>query len=79
MLSHVHEVLLLEREGIARVYRVKRTIRRIWLDPERWKKTELAMAEGLTKLTKKLGEAEIDSADSVICAYEFRMRMGDLH
>ena len=23
--------------------------------------------------------AEIDSADSVICAYEFRMRMGELH
>jgi hypothetical protein len=42
-------------------------------------------AEGLKKqrkksLSKELGdEAEIDSVDSLICAYEFRMRMGDTH
>jgi hypothetical protein len=45
-------------------------------------KTELAMiheAEGLKKLTKTLGEEEIDSVDSLICAYEFRMRMEDFH
>ena len=49
-------------------------------DRGRRKKTELAMipeAEGLKKLTKTLGEEEIDSVDSLICAYEFRMRMGD--
>jgi hypothetical protein len=36
------------------------------------KKTELAMiheAEGLKRLTKKLGEAEIDSIDSLICGW----------
>jgi hypothetical protein len=41
-------------------------------------KTELAMiheAEGLKKATKKLGEAEIDSLDSFICAWGTHMRM----
>jgi hypothetical protein len=44
-----------------------------------------AEAEGLKKLTKKThrrrlsDEAESDFVDSLICAYEFRMRMGDFH
>ena len=49
-------------------------------------KTELGMiheAEGLKKLTKKLArirvndEAESDPIDSLICAYESPMPMGD--
>jgi hypothetical protein len=47
-------------------------------DRGRRKKTELAMiheAEGLKRLTKKLGEAEIDSIDSLICACDFPMLM----
>ena len=57
-------------------------------DRGRRKKTELAMiheAEGLKKLRKKTqskrlsDEAEIDSVDSLICAYEYLMRMGDIY
>jgi hypothetical protein len=49
-------------------------------DRGRREKTELGMiqeAERLKNLTKTLGEEEIDSVDSLIYAYEFRMRMGD--
>jgi hypothetical protein len=77
--SHVHEVLYANVRGLPECTESRGRYGEDGVDPERWKKTELAMAEGLTKLTKKLGEAEIDSVDSLICAYEFRMRMGDLH
>jgi hypothetical protein len=55
------------------------------VDPERRMKTELAMAEGLTMLTKKTqskrrnDEAEIDSLDSPICACATHMLMRFLH
>jgi hypothetical protein len=68
---HSHDRLLCEREGIARVYRI------IAIEDD-GKKTELAMiheAEGLKRRTKKLGEAEIDSIDSLICACDFLMLM----
>jgi hypothetical protein len=47
-------------------------------DRERWKKTELAKVEGLTKLTKNgtrrmSEEAKLDTIDSLIRVYEFRI------
>jgi hypothetical protein len=57
--SHAHEVILCKHEGFARVYRVK-TIDRTasdanGVDPERRKKTELAM---------KLRDSIADEEDS---------------
>jgi hypothetical protein len=72
---HAHDRVLCEREGIARVYRIMAI-------EDDGKKTELAMiheAEGLKRLTKKLGEAEIDSIDSLICACDFPMLMQFSH
>ena len=51
------------------------------IHPERRRKTELAMAEVLTKLMKKVGDAESDSGDSLICACDspMLMRFSDAH
>jgi hypothetical protein len=38
--------------------------------------TYLVPDRGIQKLTKKLGEAEIDSVDPLICAWDTHMRMG---